>query len=133
MQHVDRGRLAIIYRMDEKNDRKNTNPEDAWMRSLITDYSNIKDLTWEEVYNDFQNYQNGKDSISWKQHRNAYKYNPDTRESVRDEENDWEYTQYLAELLIEAMREDNYDTDVCDTDYADDYDENFDCSVEADD
>ena len=39
---------------------------------------------------------------------------------------DWSYREYLTEIVREAMREDNYDCDVTDENYADDYEEDFD-------
>lgn len=39
---------------------------------------------------------------------------------------DWSYKEYLTEIVREAMREDNYDCDVTDENYADDYEEYFD-------
>ena len=39
---------------------------------------------------------------------------------------DWSYREYLTEIVREAMREDNYDCDVIDENYADDYEEDFD-------
>lgn len=39
---------------------------------------------------------------------------------------DWSYKEYLTEIVREAMREDNYDCDVIDENYADDYEEYFD-------
>lgn len=39
---------------------------------------------------------------------------------------DWSYREYLTEIIREAIREDNYDCDVVEENYADDYEEDFD-------
>lgn len=74
-----------------------------WARNNAARYENIKNITWDEVVADFK-----VRLISWKIFYGKS-----------------EHTEYLCDLIREAMREDNYDCDVNYTEYADDYDEHF--------
>ena len=99
----------------------------SWGRDHIAIYNAVKDLTWEQVYEDYKKWDNGdKDVISYDLVCEGYGWN-ETRDSwVRKPEEDRVYKQYLGEFLHEMIQEDNYDSDVEDYDYADDYDENVD-------
>lgn len=72
-------------------------------------YNCIKEISWDEVVAEYAHYeQTGELKIVW---------------SV-------EYDNYilktsLIEVVQEAMRDNNYDADICDIDYADDYEEDF--------
>ena len=50
----------------------------------------------------------------------------DTEPFIEIDNGDWSYREYLTEIVKEAMREDNYDCDVTEENYADDYEEDFD-------
>ena len=66
----------------------------------------------EELVADFKKWQNDEeDAIHWTV-TNHYAYS-----------DDYTYEQYLGELVQEWIREDVYDADVTDVNYADDYDE----------
>ena len=84
-------------------------PSDSdWYKNHIAEYEVLSQYTWDEIVkimkdNDYDNepiiqyYSNGE---PW-------------------------YKEHSSDVIIEAMREDNYDSDVCDTNYADDYEEEF--------
>ncbi len=82
-------------------------------------YEQVKDLTWDEVVADFQRYQDTGESKSWTEVSYIYE------NSVRTDKIEYTYTQTLADILIDRMREDNYNANVKNTEYADDYDEDF--------
>ena len=71
-------------------------------------YLAIKDLSYDDVIADFE----GEDSM----------------EVIREERHfsdgsPWYWSQTLNDIVVEWMREDNYEAEVCDTSYADDCDE----------
>lgn len=81
--------------------------DNFWHDSYKDLYEKIKDMSWEEVVADFED-----PKISVKVTRS---YADGTS---------WSYDYSLYDAICEAMREDCYDTDIVDTDYADDsYDE----------
>lgn len=75
-------------------------------------YEKCKDLTWDEVVKDFNEYEYGdsKKCIYWEEIPSW---------------SDKPIIRYLGDFLIDQMREENYDAEVSDWDYADDYDEEF--------
>lgn len=87
-----------------------TLPADSWYKIYWSEtYSHIKDLTWEQVVEQVEKYQNGDpDYILWQEKMNGYTY-----------------SRCVFDVLQEQMREDNYNSDIYETDYADDYQEDF--------
>ena len=98
--------LGYVYRLEDHDFTTQT-------------YKQIKNLTWEEVVADFQRYLDTGESKSWTEVRYKYENGERTDKVI------FTYTQTLADLLIDMMRDDNYNMNVKDTEYADDYDENF--------
>ena len=80
-------------------------------------YEVAKDLTWEQVLDDLNKRENAEESITVKIIR---RYNIGTEQEFSDT-----YDEYLADVIKDAMREDCYESSVCDEDYADDYEEDF--------
>lgn len=81
-------------------------------------YEIVKDMTWEQVIDDF-NKREDNDETSIKV-QITRRYNIGLESEFSDT-----YTEYLADAIEEAMREDCYDSDVISEDYADDYNEDF--------
>ena len=91
---------------------KEIEPLDNFARAHALAYEHIKDMTWEELVEDFKKWQDDdENAIHWTV-TNHYKFS-----------DDYTYEQYLGELVQEWIREDCYDADITDTNYADDYDE----------
>lgn len=81
-------------------------------------YLAVKDLSFEDVMADFEKYENNyqdDDCIYIEFVNKSY-----------DTEETWTYQESLHDLVVEWMREDNYDADVSDSQYADDYEEYID-------
>lgn len=85
---------------------------DNYSKEHVLAYEHIKDMTWEDLVADFKKWQDDdENAIHWTV-TNHYAYS-----------DDYTYEVYLGELVQEWIREDCYDADVTDVDYADDYDE----------
>ena len=93
--------------------KQSTDEKNYWHDQYAGLYEKIKDMSWEEAIADFKD---PKISVPV-----VRKYNDGTS---------WTYDQTLYDAIVEAMREDCYDADVDDEDYADDYSEDFDISGE---
>lgn len=95
-------------------DREEADNPYSWTGHQVIIYNCIKDLTFEEVLADFERFEEVYESDDCIQVELTNKgYNGDT----------WTYNQFLHDLVIEWVREDNYDSDVVDSEYADDYQE----------
>lgn len=95
-------------------DREEADNPYSWTGHQVIIYNCIKDLTFEEVLADFERFEEVYESDDCIQIELTNKgYNGDT----------WTYNQFLHDLVIEWVREDNYDSDVVDSEYADDYQE----------
>lgn len=108
-----------------KNDWENYK---AWVKSVVeTDheddntniyykeiygplYEVIKDMSWEDTVKEFKS-----PTIEYKVHR--------TNTSRDGSIYTWDYTETLHDAIMAAMREDVYEADVCDEEYADDCEE----------
>ena len=99
----------------------------SWAREHITIYNAVKDLTWEQVYEDYKKWDNGDrdTTISYELISEGYGWNETHDSWVRKPEEDKPYKQYLGDFLQEMIREDNYNADVDNYEYADDYDEDI--------
>lgn len=93
--------------------KQSADEKNYWHDQYAGLYEKIKDMSWEEAVADFKD---PKISVPV-----VKKYNDGTS---------WTYDQTLYDAIVEAMREDCYDADVDDEDYADDYSEDFDISGE---
>lgn len=71
-------------------------------------YETIKDITWDEAFAAFMRYRNKEE----------------TAEEVKVYAGT-EYSQTLGNFLEEIIREDNYSSDIIDTTYADDFQEDW--------
>jgi hypothetical protein len=95
-------------------DREGADDPHSWVGHQVIIYNCIKDLTFEEVLADFERFEEVYESDDCIQVELTNKsYNGDT----------WTYNQFLHDLVIEWVREDNYESDVVDSQYADDYQE----------
>ena len=95
-------------------DREEADNPYSWTGHQVIIYNCIKDLTFEEVLADFERFEEVYESDDCIKVELTNKgYNGDT----------WTYNQFLHDLVIEWVREDNYDSDVVDSEYADDYQE----------
>ena len=94
--------------------REEANQIDTWVGHQVIIYNRIKDLTFEDVLVDFEEFEKNYESDKCiKVELINKRYNGET----------WTYNQFLHDLIIEWMREDNYDSDIVDTQYADDNEE----------
>ena len=88
----------------------------SWVGHQVIIYNLIKDLTFKEVLDDFEEFE--KD----------YKGDNCIKVELTNKTVDgttWTYTQFLHDLIVEWTREDNYDQEPIDYEYADDYQENI--------
>lgn len=93
---------------------EDTNEEDNyWHRHKQAEYEFLSQFSWDEVC----------DILDGKRDDVMLKY-PEDKDG-------WSYISSVYDLIIEQMREDNYDSDVIDTEYADDYDEQIDVFVDV--
>lgn len=85
-------------------------PDDNWLKLNYGEtYKHIKDLTWEQAVEQFEKYRNSDDDyIKW-----------------TEKHGDYSYENCVFDVLQEQIREDNYDSDVYDCEYADDYQEEY--------
>lgn len=95
-------------------DKEDADKPCTWTGHQVIIYNCIKDLTFEEVLADFEKFEKDYESDDCIHIELIYKsYNGDT----------WTYTQFLHDLVLEWVREDNYESDVVDSQYADNYEE----------
>ena len=94
--------------------RAEANQPDTWIGHQVIIYNRVKDLTFEDVLVDFEEFEKNYESDKCiKVELINKRYNGET----------WTYNQFLHDLIIEWMREDNYNSDIVDTQYADDNEE----------
>ena len=94
--------------------REEANQIDTWVGHQVIIYNRIKDLTFEDVLADFEEFEKNYESDKCiKVELVNKRYNGET----------WTYNQFLHDLIIEWVREDNYDSDIVDAQYADDNEE----------
>ena len=83
-----------------------------WKNNYSKMYDLIKDMSWEDAYQQF---------VNW--------YNDDIANCLYVEEKtswgDGTYKHYVGEFIQDQIREDVYDADVDSEDYADDYEEEY--------
>lgn len=109
--------------LSNDDDRNNAH----YFRAL---YAMIKDLTWDEACTDFNRAKNGADrkgliQTTYRKCTYDWGFSDGQGRSLRTPEKDYDVTMYLYEELEEEIRERNYGYDVIDTQYADDYNEDF--------
>lgn len=85
-----------------------------WYKEYALTWERIKDMTWDEAYEDFKKYKKEGGGIHWTVSKQATEYSKA-----------WSYEQYLGKLLIDEIRQLAYDSYVYDREYTDDYDEEF--------
>ncbi len=83
--------------------------EDAWCRNNYAIYELLAAYTWDEVVDMIQ----------------RADYDDEPKVNVVGYDGEVWYTQCLSDVIREAMREDVYNSDIVDEDYADDYNEEF--------
>lgn len=81
---------------------------DSFVRNHAAEYYVLSQYTWDQVVNYIKN------GIDEEEPRIYYSYSDGSG-----------YTESIEQVMIDYIREDNYDADVCDEEYADDYNENF--------
>ena len=95
-------------------DRAEANQIYTWVGHQVIIYNRVKDLTFDDVLADFAEFEKNYESDRCiKVELINKRYNGET----------WTYNQFLHDLIIEWMREDNYDSDIVDTEYANDSEE----------
>ena len=86
-------------------------PKDNWYKQYIIVNAIIQNMTWDEAVEEYRKWdENEEDALYWDDH--YYNGNP--------------YKQYFGDWLLEQIREDCYNADVDNEEYADDSDENID-------
>lgn len=94
-------------------DNKDTFTKYEWGYEHALLYERVKDLTFEEVIEDYNKYiHHEEDSIYVIVKKQRY-----------DGDETWTYKRYLGEFIVEEMREDNADSDLYDTQYTGDSEE----------
>jgi len=83
--------------------------EGGWARDHYNEYQFLSAYTWDEICRYFDVYDEDEPTMAY-----------------YDENGEKRYTTCISELIKEYMREENYDQDICNEDYADDYDEQWD-------
>lgn len=86
-----------------------------WVGHQVIIYNLVKDLTFEEVLADFEEFENNYQSDKCIKVELTNK---------RSDGETWTYTQFLHDLIVEWLREDTYDKEPIHYEYADDYQEN---------
>lgn len=86
------------------------NKEGSWARNHKAIYDVLSAYTWDEIVDMIEN----------------DNYDEEPKVQFCDENGEVWYSQCISDVIKEAMREENYDCDVCCEDYADDYDEQWD-------
>ena len=102
--------------MQDYLNQEGANDPYSWVGHQVIIYNLIKDLTFEEVLADFEEFENNYQSDK------CIKVEL-TNKTV--DGNTWTYTQFLHDLIVEWTREDNYDQEPIHYEYADDYQENI--------
>lgn len=86
--------------------------ESVWSRNRVAEYNIFSRLSWDEICK-FVNDDN-------------YEEQEDFRIPYYAEDGDIMYRAYPSDVIQDAIREDNYDSDITDEQYADDYQESWD-------
>ena len=86
------------------------NPNSMWARNNAAVYDAISAYSWDEIVEMIKN----------------DNYDDENRIQIRGSDGEVLYTQHIIDIIKDAIREDNYDSDIYEEDYADDYDERFD-------
>jgi len=88
------------------------NQNSAWYRNQVQEYNIVKDMSWEQALAEYEKWNNegeSEDLLHW----------------ICDYGDGYSYTVYFGEWLRDNVREDNYNSDIIDEEYADDYNEEF--------
>lgn len=83
--------------------------EGQWSRDHYMEYNFLSAYTWDEICRYFDIYDEDEPTITY-----------------YDENGEKRWSTCISELIKEYMREENYNCDICDEEYADDYDEQWD-------
>ena len=95
-------------------DQAEANQIDTWVGHQVIIYNRVKDLTFNDVLADFEEFEKNYESDKCiKVELTNKKYNGEI----------WTHNLFLHDLIIEWMREDNYDSDIVNTEYANDSEE----------
>ena len=109
--------LAGVVKHQEENNSRAT-----FYRDL---YNLVKDLTWDDVIADFNEFEENYES-----NKCLYIERHNHQVNQNGSQEDWSYKNFLHDIIREAMQEELYNDGPYDTEYADDYEEDF--SVEVD-
>ena len=91
------------------------NKEGSWARNNKVIYDALAAYTWDEIVNIIE-----KDD-----------YDDEPKVQFYDGNGKLLHSQCISNIIKDAMREDNYNCDVCCEDYADDYDEQWDITSDS--
>lgn len=81
----------------------------SWRENHVREYDLLSQYTWDQI-------------VDIIEHGN---YEDEPKISYVGYDGSHEYTSNIEDVVKEFIREDNYDSDIDDEEYADDYDENF--------
>ena len=85
---------------------------DYWYKDKNAIWKVIQNLTYEDVIAEFERDARGEEpTINF------------THQRTNAMGESWSWDQSLYDIVVEWMRDDNYEADVCDSSYADDYEE----------
>jgi len=111
----DWDKLKEYYK--ERSEEQVESPS-RWHENLITIYNAIKDISWDEAWEDFRKWNKGDaNTICWEEDHSWTDVNGEYHEHI--------FKQYLGEFIEEQMREDCWDGGPLDCDGADDSDEDW--------
>ena len=91
------------------------NKEGSWARNNRAIYDVLAAYTWAEIVNIIE----------------KEDYDEEPKVQFYDNNGKLLHSQRIGDIIKDAMREDNYNCDVCCEDYADDYDEQWDITSDS--
>lgn len=100
----------FIEWLSEYKDRTDAN-DSYWAKNRASEYAVLSQYSWDDIVRIMQG--NGDED--------------EPRIQYYDYTGEASYKVSIEEVIREQMREENFDTGICDSDYADDFDEDFVC------
>lgn len=85
--------------------------KDTWVKDHINEYNFLSHYTWDQICHYIENFNEDEPRITY-----------------YDENDEVRYSQSISDLIKDYIREDNWNADITDTEYADDYDEDWNVS-----
>ena len=95
-------------------DQAEANQIDTWVGHQVIIYNRVKDLTFDDLLADFEEFEKNYESDKCIKFKfTNKKYNGET----------WTCNLFLHDLIVTWLREDNYNSDIVNTEYANDNEE----------